>query len=56
MATAARRMVAASEGGGHPCRRSRPLWRGFFIANTQHKQSVVQSVAVHAVLGGGGPR
>ncbi len=55
VATAVRRMVAASKGGGRPCRRSRPLWRGFFIANTQHKQSVVQSVAVHAVLGGGGP-
>jgi hypothetical protein len=56
VATAARRTVAASEGGGRPCHRSRPLWRGFFIANTQHKQSVVQSVAVHAVLGGDGPR
>ena len=56
VATAARRTVAASAGGGRPCRRSRPLWRGFFIANTQHKQSVVQSVAVHAVLGGDGPR
>ncbi len=56
VATAARRMVATSAGGGRPCRRSRPLWRGFLIANTQHKQSVVQSVAVHAVLGGDGPR
>ncbi len=56
MATAARRTVAASEGGGRPCRRSRPLRRGFFIANTQHKQSVVQSAAVHAVLKGDGPR
>ncbi len=41
VATAARRIVATSEGGGRPCRQSRPLRRGFFIANTQHKQSVV---------------
>ncbi len=43
MATAARRMVATSEGGGRPCRRSRPLQRGLFIANTQHKQSVIST-------------
>jgi hypothetical protein len=40
VATAARRMVATSEGGGRPCRQSRPLRRGLFIAYTQHKQSV----------------
>jgi hypothetical protein len=43
MATAARRMVATSEGGGRPCHRSRPLRRGLFIANTQHKQSVIST-------------
>jgi hypothetical protein len=40
VATAARRMVATSEGGGRPCRQSCPLLRGLFIAYTQHKQSV----------------
>jgi hypothetical protein len=40
VATAARRMVATSEGGGRPCRQSRPLRRGLFIAYTQHKQLV----------------
>ncbi len=41
VATAAGRTVATSEGGGRPCRQSRPLWRGLFIAYTQHKQSEI---------------
>ena len=45
VATAARRTVAASAGGGRPCRRSRPLWRGFFINQytTQTESSSISS-------------
>jgi hypothetical protein len=56
MATAARRMVATSEGGGRPCRRSRPLRRWLLHKLIHNKTSLIQSVAVHAVLGGGAPR
>jgi hypothetical protein len=44
VATAARRMVATSEGGGRPSRQSRPEWRWFLKENTQHKQIATISV------------
>ncbi len=56
MVTAARRMVATSEGGGRPCRRSHPLRRWPLHKRIHNKTSLIQSVAVHAVLGGAGPR
>jgi hypothetical protein len=56
MAMATKRMVATSEGGGCPCRRSRPLQRWPLHKLIHNKTSLTQSVAVHAVLGGGGPR
>jgi hypothetical protein len=56
MGTAARQMVATSEGGGRPCRRSHPLRRWPLHKLIHNKTSLIQLVAVHAVLGGGGPR
>jgi hypothetical protein len=56
MAMAARRMVATFEGGGRPCRRSRPLRRWHLHKLIHNKTSLIQSVAIHAILGGGGPR
>jgi hypothetical protein len=55
-ATAARRMVATSEGGGRPRRQSRPERRWFFQRRLHNINSSLQSVLVHAVLGGGWPR
>jgi hypothetical protein len=52
---AARRIVATSGGGGHPSRQSRRERRWLFFTFTQHNSSL-QSVIVHAVLGGDGPR
>jgi hypothetical protein len=54
--TAARRMVATSEGGGRPRRQSRPERRWFFQRRLHNINSSLQSVLVHAVLGGGWPR
>jgi hypothetical protein len=56
MATGARRMVATSEDGGRPCRQSRPLRRWLLHKLIHNINSLIQSVAVHAVLGGGAPR
>ena len=46
MATTARRMVATSEGGGRPCRQSRPSRRGLFHSQyTTQTDSTVISIS-----------
>ncbi len=54
VATAVRRIVATSAGGDRPCRQSRPERRRLSLL--LHINSLLQTVFVHAALGGDGPR
>ncbi len=55
VATAAGRIVATSEGRGRPSRQSRPVGAGFSLHLHNINRSL-QTVLVHAALGGDGPR